>query len=56
MRADLVSVQEGETMVTGVLKRVDRDGALVLDSGGVEHRVVVGDVIRGPKSAIPARE
>jgi BirA family biotin operon repressor/biotin-[acetyl-CoA-carboxylase] ligase len=54
MRGELVSVQEGEEIITGTLKRVDIDGALVLDFDGQEQRIVVGDLSRGPKPVVHA--
>jgi BirA family biotin operon repressor/biotin-[acetyl-CoA-carboxylase] ligase len=54
MRGELVSVEEGGEIITGTLKRVDIDGALVLDFDGQEQRIVVGDLSRGPKPVVHA--
>jgi len=49
MRHERVTVQEGDASVTGFLRRIDPDGALVMDDDGVLRRIVVGDLVRGPR-------
>lgn len=48
-RGDLVAVQDGAVRVDGRVRGIDTDGALLLDVDGSVHRVVVGDVSRGPR-------
>lgn len=50
---EMVRVVEGETIVSGMLRGVDADGALALDVDGVRRRIVVGDLSRGPKPIAP---
>lgn len=56
MRNDFVTVQEGAASVTGHLLRIDPDGSLVLIEGGTLRRVVVGDLVRGPRLPTNIRE
>lgn len=51
MVGEVVRVVEGSERVTGLLMRVDPDGALMLDCCGVSRRIVVGDMTRGPELA-----
>lgn len=49
MRGERVIVRDGTGERSGVVAGVDADGALLLDDGGIRQRVVVGDVVRGPR-------
>lgn len=49
MRGEEVEVRDGERVLRGLLRGIDADGALLLDTGGQMRRVVVGDVVRGPR-------
>jgi BirA family biotin operon repressor/biotin-[acetyl-CoA-carboxylase] ligase len=51
MRGDMVSVNEGDSTVVGYVRGVDATGALLLDVEGKTRRIVVGDVVRGPRRA-----
>lgn len=50
MRGERVIVEDAGRAIAGRLVRIDRDGALVLNDGGRDHRVVAGDLSRGPRS------
>jgi BirA family biotin operon repressor/biotin-[acetyl-CoA-carboxylase] ligase len=48
---ELVSIQDAGRTVTGRLRGIDRDGALLLDTDDDQpHRVVAGDLTRGPRT------
>lgn len=49
LRGEVVSVVEGPTKVTGRLLGVDATGALLLSVMDTTRRIVVGDVVRGPR-------
>ncbi|MGC4104927.1 MAG: biotin--[acetyl-CoA-carboxylase] ligase [Thermomicrobiales bacterium] len=48
-RGEVVDVQDGDRLVTGVLIGVERTGALVLDVDGRRMTIVSGDLTRGPR-------
>ncbi|MGB3329484.1 MAG: biotin--[acetyl-CoA-carboxylase] ligase [Thermomicrobiales bacterium] len=48
-RGEVVDLQDGNTVRTGILAGVDRSGALVLDVEGQRTVVVSGDLTRGPR-------
>jgi BirA family biotin operon repressor/biotin-[acetyl-CoA-carboxylase] ligase len=49
LRGEIVAVIEGDSTVTGRVLGVDGTGALLLDVEGTTRRIVVGDVVRGPR-------
>jgi BirA family biotin operon repressor/biotin-[acetyl-CoA-carboxylase] ligase len=50
MRGELVSVIDGDAVVTGCLAGIDTTGALLLQTDDPHpRRIVVGDLIRGPR-------
>jgi BirA family biotin operon repressor/biotin-[acetyl-CoA-carboxylase] ligase len=45
-----VSVHDAGRSLSGIVRGIDRDGALLLDTGdGHSHRIVAGDLTRGPR-------
>lgn len=51
LRGEKVTVQDAGQARTGRFVDIDSDGALLLKQGGTVHRIVAGDLTRGPKSA-----
>ena len=51
MMGELVTVQDAGQSRTGRFAGIDDDGALLLDHDGALHRVVAGDLTRGPRVA-----
>lgn len=49
---EVVTIEEQDKQVTGVLTGIDDDGALLLHTGNSERRrVLSGDLVRGPRRA-----
>jgi BirA family transcriptional regulator, biotin operon repressor / biotin---[acetyl-CoA-carboxylase] ligase len=47
---EIVTVEDGNGCLTGIFTDVDDDGALLIeDSGRCIHKVVAGDLVRGPR-------
>lgn len=51
MLGEVVTVQDAGYGRTGRFTGIDADGALLLEQGGALHRVVAGDLTRGPRGA-----
>lgn len=49
MLGEIVTVQDAGQARTGQFTGIDTDGALLLEQDGVVHRVVAGDLTRGPR-------
>jgi BirA family transcriptional regulator, biotin operon repressor / biotin---[acetyl-CoA-carboxylase] ligase len=53
---DAVTIEDGGRTLTGVLRGVERDGALILDLGaGGRQLVVAGELSRGPRPLVADR-
>ncbi len=50
MLGEVVTVQDAGQARTGRFTGVDADGALLLEQDGTVHRVVAGDLTRGPRT------
>lgn len=51
-RGELVDVQDGDRIISGILSGVEASGVLVLDVNGVRTVIASGDLTRGPKPRI----
>ncbi len=51
MLGEVVAVQDAGQTRTGRFVDIDTDGALLLEQDGLVHRVVAGDLTRGPRIA-----
>jgi BirA family transcriptional regulator, biotin operon repressor / biotin---[acetyl-CoA-carboxylase] ligase len=51
MLGEVVTVQDAGQARTGRFAGIDTNGALLLEQGGAIHRVVAGDLTRGPQMA-----
>jgi BirA family biotin operon repressor/biotin-[acetyl-CoA-carboxylase] ligase len=52
MLGEVVTVQDAGQARTGRYAGIDTDGALLLEQDGAVHRVVAGDLTRGPQIAV----
>lgn len=51
-----VMILDGNQNVSGRFAGIDDDGALLLDQGCQTHRIVGGDLVRGPRPSITAAQ